>query len=199
MGRKTLRERFEENYTAVPIPAKNRRGFRMQYIYYAPWYIWALPEPKLRREKRCILFYSILSLFLFLFSAAQPSALNRSSLVFLPVAAALCCHVAELFALLQFIAAKYRTTKMTYEDVDRVLRFAPPVRVLCCGLCAFACLASLIRDFSLRTVCMAAGFGAAAFTAWAVKRRYSRIPLSVEDNHDLQKADAAFETEPPQL
>lgn len=199
MGRKTLRERFEENYTAVPVPAKNRRGFRMRYIYYAPWYLWALPEPQLRREKRYILFCSAAGLILFLLSAAQPSALNRSPLVFLPVAAALCCHVAELFALLQFMAAQYRTTKMTWEDVDRALRFAPPARALCCGFCALACLASLVKGFSPRTVCMAAGFGAAALTARAVNRRYSRIPLSVEDNHALQKADAAFEEDPPQL
>ena len=31
----TLRERFEDNYTAVPVPCNNKKGYKMQYIYYA--------------------------------------------------------------------------------------------------------------------------------------------------------------------
>ena len=48
MARKSLRERFEECYTAVPVPADNEKGFKIKYVYCAPWYIWEFPE-------RCLL------------------------------------------------------------------------------------------------------------------------------------------------
>lgn len=41
---KSLREQFEDDYTAVSIPADNKAGFRITYIYYAPWHIWDLPQ-----------------------------------------------------------------------------------------------------------------------------------------------------------
>ena len=195
MERKTLREKFEDNYMAVPVPADNAQGFKMKYVYYAPWYLWDLPEKELKREKTRLALYSAAGLLAFLLSAAQACALNRSPVLFLPCALALCCHVMEFSALLQFAAAKRKTTKMTFEEVDRALRFAPLLRGICCGLSAAVCLGALLPGpFSARTAWMAAGLFTAAATAWAVQNRYSRLPVSVEENHSLEEIENMDET-----
>lgn len=200
MGKKTLREIFEDNYTAVPIPANNAKGFKMKYIYYAPWYFWNLPDRALKNEKRLILLCSLAGFLCFLLSSTRVSELNRMPVIFVPCALALCCHVVEFFHLVQFAAAKEKTTKMTFDEVDKALRFFPGLRCAACGFCALACVCLWIlgyRDSDI--IRMPAGFAAAAITAWAVQKRYSRIPHSVAVNHTLKEMESAEENENNEL
>lgn len=188
MKRKSLRDQFEENYMAIPVPAKNAQGFKMKYVYCAPWYYWNLEEKMLQREKIKILLSSVAGFLIFLLTATCASDLNRAPVVFLPSVVALCCHVLEFSGVIQLLMAKYRTTKLTFEEVDRILRFAPLFRAICCAVSAVACLfAFVMGDFSLMAAFMSCGFSFTAITAWFVENSYSRIPVCTEKNTDFEE------------
>ncbi len=193
MAGKTLREKFEESYAAVSVPARNKQGFKIRYVYSAPWYVWDVPREKLRREKRKIALFSLVSFLPYLFAVTVPSALNRMPVVFLPSMLALCCHIIELSGIVQFLAAKYQTTKFTYEEVNRILRFVPLLRAGGCLFAGAACLYGLaVEHAGLPAVWMFLCFLLSAAAAWAVEHRYSKLPLAYEINSNVDKYESAI-------
>lgn len=191
MGRKTLRQRFEDCYTAVPVPADNARGFKIKYIYYAPWYIWNIPEKALKRRKYELLAFSVAGLCLNIGSMLQNAPLNGSPVLFLPFALALCCHVMEFRGVLQFLTAKYKTTKMTYEEVSHILSAAPLFRGILSGFMAAVCMGYGITGTDKAVMfCTALGYALSAATAGWICRQYASLPLIVEDNDSLNQYEA---------
>ena len=142
---KSLRERFEEEYAAVSVPADNKDGFRINYIYYAPWHIWELPEKELQKKKGIFTVFCFASLMLFLVIASRPVRFNSSYPVMLSTALTLCVFVLEIPGVLQFARAKYRSTRMTFQNVDRCLRVMPLLRAV---LCLFTTAAGVCFIFS---------------------------------------------------
>lgn len=187
----TLRDRFEDSYTAVPIPAENKKGYKIEYIYYAPWYYWDMPEKKLIGRKAIICALSAVSLVLFVLAATSGKReLNLKPAVFLPSALALCAHIMEASALIQFAAAKYRTTKMTFNEVRRIMDFAPTARLILTLVTACVCLYCTLRGEGSAAV-TALNFGAAALTL-AELHLFNAIPMRTEENHALRDHDAAL-------
>ena len=184
---KNLRERFEDCYTAVP----NGSGFKMKYIYYAPWYVWDMPEKSLRRQKCAMLLCSIAGLCISLLSAVQRSALNTAPVAFLLFALALCCHVMEFRGLFQFLGARYRTTKMTYEYVNRLLLTAPILRAAFSGALAVMGISAAVTG-GMISFAAALGYGLSAASAVWVYRLYSRIPVTIEENDSLERYESEF-------
>ena len=64
--RKTLRSRFEENYTVVTEPADNKKGYTVRYVYYAPWYVWQVSAEAFRQKKQLLAALEAFSLVLFM-------------------------------------------------------------------------------------------------------------------------------------
>jgi len=194
MARKSLREKFEESYTAIPVPAKNRKGYTMRYFYYAPWYIWDLPEEKLRKEKWLLLGISLIGLLVFLLSGLTPNEVNGTQLLFIPSALTLCCHILELSGLLQFLAAKYRTTKMTYQTVRDILEYVPWVRMMLMAVSTAVCLYHMAAGgVNGDLVTVAAGYLFCAVTAWLEVSRFRSISVRQEENNALEEADKWLE------
>lgn len=189
MGRKKLRDKFEDCYTAVPVPAANAKGFRMKYIYYAPWYVWDMPKELLMHLKCAMLLCSVAGFCMALLSMLQKSPVNRSPVVFGFCALSLCCHVMEFFGLVQLLAARYRTTKMTYEDVNKLLLTAPIARAIFDCVPALLCVFNALRGGGAILLGMAAGYGLSAASALWVRYRYSRIPVITEENDSLEQYD----------
>ena len=191
--RKKLRDRFEDCYTVVPVPADNDRGFKMKYIYYAPWYIWDLPEGRLRLRKAEIVLAGLIGLAAGLFAMTRESVLNRTPAVFALNALVLCCHVMETAGLLPFAAARYRTTKMTYEDADRLLTVMPPARAFLTGALAVLCVVHAFRHGSPVSASMAVAFVLSAAAGLWLQWRYRSIPLRTEENDSLEKYEKQME------
>lgn len=194
MARKTLREKFEENYTAIPVPAKNRKGYTMRYFYYAPWYIWDMPEEKLRKEKWLLLGISLAGLLVFVLSGLVPNKVNGTRLLFLPSALTLCCHILELSGLLQFLAAKYRTTKMTYQTVRDILEYVPWVRMALMAFSTAVCLYRMaVGGLDDELVTVTVGYLFCSVTAWLEGSRFRGISVRQEENNALEEADKWLE------
>lgn len=190
MARKTLRERFEENYTAVPVPTGKDGGFKMRYIYYAPWYYWDLPVRRLRKEKRLLLALSLLGLTVFLAAAVCTSDFNSRAAVFVPCVLSFCCHILELSGLAQFNLAQYRTTRMNVQEVERIMDLAPVARTILSALAGCICLWYTVRgEYSGMSLAVTGGFFACAGLAALEVYRFRRIPVRTEDNHTLEEME----------
>lgn len=189
-----MRERFEESYTAVPVPARNKKGYTMKYVYYAPWYYWDLPRGRLQREKVLLIGCSLLSLAVFLLAGVQDIVANSWKAVYLPCVLALCAHILELFGLVQFCTARYPTTQITYQDVERMMEFAPIARAICTGLAGLICLiGSIASGFSPLVAAVAALFFVCAAAPVFELHRYRKIPVRREKNTTLETMDQAMQ------
>lgn len=187
---KTLQERFEENYAAVETPANNKAGFKIEYVYYAPWYLWDLPEEELKQCKRRLLLGSLIGLAFYVIAGVQRCPSNTLLWVGVPALLGLCAHVVELFGLILFNCAKYRTTKMTYNDVNWTMSLGPVART---GMMATTVIASLIAlfltGFSWEAMTALLGFLCSGMTAVYVSRTYRRLKLRTERNDTLEELE----------
>lgn len=188
---KSLRISFEDNYKAIEVPADNRRGKKTVYIYYAPWYIWDITEPEFKRKKAAIGALSLVSLVFFLYLASIRTPLNNFKAVFTCTAFAFCFHIAELAALVDFLSAKRRTTKIKFENIKRGFEFFTAMRA---GLLAAGSLIALvymlIGHASLLSAVMILGTVLCALMAWTERKIYKGIPFYTEENDALKKYKA---------
>lgn len=188
---KTLQERFEENYAAVEKPAKNKDGFKIEYVYYAPWYLWDRPEAELKKCKRTLLAASLLGLVFYVVAGTRRCEANMALWVGVPALLGLCAHMVELFGLIMFNCAKYRTTKMTYTDVNRMLTLAPLSRIGMMVLTAGASVVILfLKGFSWNGVTALMGYLISGTTAIYISKTYRALNLRTERNDTLDKLEA---------
>lgn len=187
---KTLRGRFETNYMAVTVPADNKRGVRVKYVYYAPWHIWNLPTKEFRKIKIQILLASVVGFAIFCLSVSMLCPLNRNKIIFALSSLALCCHIMEFAALVTFLFAKNRTTKMTYEQVSRGLDFFPALRAVFMAVTTSASLAIMVLEgLSTIDVGVTAGYLVCTALAWKVHLCYKQIPFTTEENDALKQME----------
>ncbi|MGN0293056.1 MAG: hypothetical protein ACI4D3_03515 [Lachnospiraceae bacterium] len=184
---KTLREQFEENYTPVSVPADNKDGFKIEYVYYAPWYIWDMEETKLKKKKRQLLGLSVSSFLLYLIVGLQNTGANCFAPVEIAGIFALCAHVFELFSMFQFLFAKYRTSRMTCTGVDRSLTLSPLMRSICLAVTSAGCVIYMILNSEMSALPEAAGYLICAGLAFHISREYRKIPIRTEKNEILNQ------------
>lgn len=189
MKRKTLKDRFEECYTAVPMPADNAKGFKMEYIYCAPWHLWEIPETSLLRIRWILPVLEAVSVSLDLFAMSRRTPVNSLLPAFLPIALILCCHILEGLGIGKFMAAGEKTTKMNYEEVDLLLTAPPMIRgILGILLAAVGLLLGLRGDLDA-AFWMAACYLLSAGTGLYLQREYRRLPHKTLVNNSLQEYD----------
>ena len=187
---KTLRERFEEEYTAVSVPADNKRGFNIVYKYYASWYIWNLPGKKLAEVKKRILVMSIFSFICYIGAGIQDTDMNRNMLPVVFEAVALCAQVLELFGVFRFRFAKYKTDRMTYHSVNLILRTIPLVSSLCLLVVAGIGLLDMeILKVNAAFIIALIGNLVSAAVSLKIFLEYRKIPFRTEKNSFLQEAE----------
>ena len=100
---------------------------------------------------------------------------------------ALCAHILELSGVLRFYFAKYRTTQMTYKNVDFILRTIPLVR----GCALFGTMISGLyfltyNSFGILTIYVLMGYFVCACSSFYIWRKYRKIPLKTEKNDSLK-------------
>lgn len=185
--RKSLKDIFEENYAAVEVPAGNRRGYKVQYLYSGPWYIWDMPRDRLTKEKWMELGLSLAGLVLHLAVGAQEAAVNISRFGAVLAIMALCIHVLEISACIRFVCAGCRTTRMTYQDIDRILGAATGLRgIFLCGMTVAALCYGVMEGMNRISLLAILGYMGCAAIAFVIYRRYNRIAFYTEKNHSLE-------------
>lgn len=189
---KSLREKFEEEYTATVEPCDNKQGFKIKYVYYGNWYLWNVPEEQLKALKRKILLLSLLDAVLFILAAALPSDVNAYRLVAFPGIAALLALMLKWIGIFQFLFAKYRTTKSTFEDVGRRIRVWSVIQIAGAALSFAGCIYYIAAYGFLTTRCVTALFYAlSAVVSGIVLHIFRKIPGKVEKNAILDHVTRA--------
>ena len=190
--RKTLYDRFQEDYCAIYEPANNKNGFRIRYVYYSPWYLWEMEESALKRQKRKTLLETAAGLAVFLLCAAIYSDVNTQIFIAVPALLALAAAVPVAFGAGQFFFAKYRTTRFVFEDVNKRLRFWPTLASLFAAAAGIGCLYYMIRyGFSPDRLAALLGYGLTSFLLRDVERQYMRISFTTEPNDTLKHVQRA--------
>lgn len=185
---KTPREKFEESYVAVSVPADNKDGFKIEYVYYDEWFIWNQPEDMLLRTKNTLLAMCLVKTVLFMVLSTVRCTINTALWVEFPATVAFCALIFEIIGAFQFRLAKYRTTRQTYNDVHLKLRTAP---VIYGGLILLSALISGVYmaagRFSPVSLAVAVGYVlCAAISVWEL-RLYRGIKLKTEHNSNFDK------------
>lgn len=189
---KSLYERFQEDYAAVEVPCDNKKGFRIDYVYFGNWLVWNLPEKELKRRKGLILLEGIASALACFGTAAVPSALNRLPLVAFPAILAICALLIELFGVGHFCLAGYKATKFTYETVNRRMRVYPVCNLIFSAAAAGGCVYYICAyGAAPDRFAVLLGHAVLAVLSFLIRRQYAAIPVTTEKN------DALYHIEDP--
>lgn len=184
--RKSLLERFQEDYTAAIVPSQNKDGFRIDYVYYASWFLWDESPDALKRHKWKILFKCLGCVVALLLNMAAGSELNTLRLVAYPALLALCVFVFELVGVGQFFFARYKTTRATFEEANRRLRVCTAAHAVLSAAAAIACAGYMVRlGGSLPEGITLCCYAAQAALSLLIRSEYVRIPFTTERNTAL--------------
>lgn len=188
MKKKTLRSRFEDNYTTVTEPADNKKGYVIRYVYYAPWYIWQMSKEAFTRKKQMLIALELFGLVLFFAGVLSRSPLNSVPIVAILTALAFCAQIMEFAGLIDFMTAERKTTQIRYEDIQHRLTFYPAVRGILMGLATFTSLGMLVFGQVHETgIWVIPCFAECAVLAWQISRSVGAMPVSIEDNDAMVK------------
>lgn len=124
---KTMRETFEENYEAVEVPAKNKRGFKIDYQYIGNWYIFGENADQRKKTKMYVGNFTLTSLVLYVAAGIQNSPLNYSRYVELFAMLSLAAFVFEVVGAFQFCMSGEKVTNSAFSDIRIKLTFAPVI------------------------------------------------------------------------
>ena len=191
--RKSFRSRFEDNYTTVTVPADNKKGYVIRYVYYAPWYVWQISDSEFSRKKQLLAVLEVFSVLIFLVSVLLRTGLNSTPLVYVFTALAACTQLMELSGTVDFLTAKPKTTQIRYEDIHRRLTFFPTIRGIMMLLATIAAILTLLSGQVQGEAWAVPGYAVCAALAWQVQSLIRGIPVRVEQNDAMDKV-VAMET-----
>jgi len=143
---KSMKEEFEENYKAVKMPAANRKGYRMEYVYIGQWVGWKESSAHVRKTKITAGICCALSLLLYLCAATFGSPVNYGRLVSMTGLLALAPFIFVVFGVFQFCLSKEKMTKDTFRDISAKLKVAPVIYAFLMIICGTACMIEVFRS-----------------------------------------------------
>lgn len=191
---KTLRESFEENYIAIKKPCANKKGFKIEYVYYGPWYMWDISKTALLRTKRNIGVLCVLNIAFLCVASLQDSPINYSLLVEIPGVLSLLALMFQIIGIVQFICSKEKMTRYTYNDINIKMGVAVPFHAFFMTLSSVGGLCVLGKDdrlmFSITAIC---GYAMCAVIAILIYKQYKKVPFTSEKNRTLDTAARWFD------
>ncbi len=180
-----MRERFEENYTAVQKPCDSRRKFKIAYQYTGPWYRWNAPARTLRRMKKKVAAAGAAVLFFFSLGSLQFVESNYSVFVAAPSSLSLIALLYECIGIVQFYFAKEQMTTFLYHGINSKLRLAPLIHSVLMGVAVLGCLYQMIWQQpgpdAVSYVVLGAYAICAGLSVW-ISRMYRTLEFVTEKN-----------------
>ena len=114
---KTMRESFEENYQAVSVPANNKKGFKIRYVYTGAWMVCREDGALVRRIKHYIISACAVCLILYFAASLRNSPVNAARGVSIFGLLSLVPYVFLLFGAVQFAVSKEKLTVSSHSDI----------------------------------------------------------------------------------
>ena len=151
---KTLKDYFEEEYEAYEEPAKNRRGFKIKYIYIGPLYGADKDTRELKVIKFRMFFFLLLSAVLVIVGAFQKRDINYYSLSAALATISMATLFFEVIGVFSFAFQRVVIKKQDFMQLEFLLKIAP---VLNCALLIMAMLFGLRIDLLVALIYGASG------------------------------------------
>lgn len=168
---------------AVDVPADNKKGFRIRYVYYGPWYMWDESESVIRREKVVYTGTCLLEAVCFLTAATRECALNYHVLVGMFGMLAVAAFVFKAIGVVRFGAARKRMTRPAYQEISGMMKVAGSLEAAMLFAASAAGFAVMfIERLPVSVLPVAAGYLAAASLAVSVCVRFRKLRCVTEPN-----------------
>ncbi|MBQ7371499.1 MAG: hypothetical protein IJW67_06400 [Blautia sp.] len=181
----SMKESFEENYKAVKVPAKNKKGFRMEYVYIGPWYVWTADPIQVKKTKIGVLNACVISLILYVVAALQDSPVNYQRLVSMTGLLSLAPFIFELFGVVQFWMSKEKMTNLNFDDISGKLKIAPVIHAALLFLCgALGIYAVVHNGFSRIQLLIPVCYGLAGWEALSVYLIFRKLQHKKIENQN---------------
>lgn len=191
---KSLRDQFQENYMPVTKPANNKRGVKVVYVYYAPWYVWNVDEARLKKLKWTIGALCALDTVLFFLTCIIYTGVNYEIFVGAPAMLSICGLLFQILGAAQFAASPRRTTRMSGKSIRNRLVWAPRVRVICLLVAVLGGVYTLIRygadTVSILVVC---AYLVCVAISGSILFVFQKIPVTSEKNTTADHIDGSDE------
>lgn len=183
-----ITEGFTKHYVPVKRPAKNKSGFQIEYVYYAPWYAWLLPPNKLLVRKYTLLVACILDSGIFLLAAMEHTAVNYTLMVAVPGMLSLAALMFEVIGVVQFFISKERMTKPQYDGIRLKLRTFPLFRAILMTATVAAAVYQLVTGgIDTGSMLVTVGYAICAILAGFIYLSFRTIPFSTARNRVLDE------------
>lgn len=180
---RTPQERFEENYMAVDVPANNKRGFRIRYVYYGPWYVWNEPDGVIRREKVVYILACLLEALCFLKAATCECAINYHVLVGAPAMLSMAAFLFKAIGTARFCTAGKRMTHPTYQEISGMMKVAGNLEsVLLLATSVASVFVMVNKRLPASVLLVAAGYLAAFVFSVVICVRFNKLKYATEKN-----------------
>jgi len=182
---KTMRESFEENYQAVSVPAKNKRGFKIKYVYTGQWMVCREDQAYARKIKNYVLSAAIISIILYIAASVQNSPVNYARGVSMFGLLALAPYVFLIIGAVQFALSKEKMTVSLYADITVRLQASAVIYAALLAVCGVLAVREVfVNGYELSDcfigICFLLSAAEAASIVWA----YRRLHYVKKENND---------------
>ena len=182
-------ERFLDEYTAIEVPADNKRGFKVEYVYYGTWYVWDLPVESLKKKKRIIALNCFAGVMATVIAACFHNWINTMRYVAIPAVLGMLVCFLQTICTGRFFFSKNPTSRSNYRAISNGLKVLP---ILGCGLSLFtiiACIGYLffLRVFDSQSFIIILLHLVIAVTSISIRKAYCSIGIRTEKNTVLSK------------
>ena len=185
---KSYNQQFQENYAPVEVPANNKDGFRIKYVYIGSWYMWEVSPEKRQRDKLVIGSLWLLELACYLAAGLIPSGLSTEQLVSALGLITLIPLAFETYGAFSFLFLKERITKPDFNRVRLYLGAASVIRTallfLTAGCSVVTAIMNKLSGSSLITIL---GFALSAVFCGLLSYHFLHIPYTSEKNDTMDR------------
>lgn len=186
---KLFRESFEENYIAVEVPCDNKKGFKIRYEYYGPWYLWNLSADAMKRMKISIALCCVVGIFSFFFCAFRDTVMNYRTIVSVPGMLSNAAMLFEVIGVIQFLFSKEKLTRLSYRDIDRKLRIATLLHALLLMATVIACIyVWAMESLPFSSALPLFGYLLSGLCSAIIFYLYHRLSFRTEENSIIQNS-----------
>lgn len=151
---KTMRENFEEYYQAVSVPANNKRGFKIRYVYTGAWMVCREDGAIVRRIKHYILSACAVCLILYFAASLQSSPVNAARGVSIFGLLSLVPYVFLLFGAVQFAVSKEKLTVSAHSDINVRIMASSVIYAALLAVCGILAVIAAVRSGSSMSDCL---------------------------------------------